>query len=188
MKIVFTRRFAMAHRLLTDRRSKCVTPHGHNEFVKVTLGTDAPLDFGNANMAASFEDLKRSWHRFIDTSVDHAFQLNAKDPLIDYFRTHEPDILPRLMVIAGDPTTEALCLAFFHKITAFLTAENSVFSCLSVEIEETPTNTVSLDAQSFERLKALVPGEWCLRADMTINDLLPAGVIPMTTPRTACEG
>ncbi|MEG0819491.1 MAG: 6-carboxytetrahydropterin synthase [Brevundimonas sp.] len=27
----------MAHRLIADAGSKCAVPHGHNEFVKVTL-------------------------------------------------------------------------------------------------------------------------------------------------------
>ena len=33
----FTRRFSMAHRLIADAGSKCAVPHGHNEFVTVTL-------------------------------------------------------------------------------------------------------------------------------------------------------
>ncbi|MBN9481695.1 MAG: 6-carboxytetrahydropterin synthase, partial [Bordetella sp.] len=44
----FTRRFSMAHRLIADAGSKCAVPHGHNEFVTVTLEPTAEIDFGGA--------------------------------------------------------------------------------------------------------------------------------------------
>ena len=53
----FTRRFSMAHRLIADAGSKCAVPHGHNEFVKVTLEPTAEIAFGQSNHAASFENL-----------------------------------------------------------------------------------------------------------------------------------
>ena len=37
----FTRRYAMAHRLLATKSAKCAIPHGHNEFVTVRLEPEA---------------------------------------------------------------------------------------------------------------------------------------------------
>ena len=58
----FTRRYAMAHRLLADPHSKCATPHGHNEHVQVTLAPAASFRFGGSNALAAFEDVKTRWH------------------------------------------------------------------------------------------------------------------------------
>ena len=143
----FTRRFAMAHRLLADPRSKCAVPHGHNELVTVTLATDARPDWGGANMALSFERLKTRWHGWIDGAVDHALQLNRDDPLLGYFRAHEPERLGRLMLFHGDPTTEAAAVALRRKLTAFLAAEAPGWRCVRLRLEETPTNAVVLDGE-----------------------------------------
>lgn len=174
LSLQFTRRFSMAHRLLSDRRSKCVVPHGHNEFVRATLTSPATPTFGAANMQASFDQLKKRWHGWIDDHVDHAFQVNARDPLIEHFLKHEPDVVPRLMVFDGDPTTEALAYAFWRKLNAFLKEDAPEFRVARIEIEETPTNTVSLDDSAWSAAEAAwSPGAWCDRPDMTINDLIP---------------
>ena len=102
-QVRFTRRFSMAHRLLADAGSRCAVPHGHNEFVTVTLATDREMAFGGSNYVASFESLKKRWHGFIDGAVDHAFQVNAADPLLDWFRTHEPHRLTQVMVFEATP-------------------------------------------------------------------------------------
>ena len=171
-ELVFTRRFSMAHRLLSDRRSKCATPHGHNEYVKIRLRPKAETGprWGSANATADFSDVKRHWHHFIDHSLDHALQLGADDPLIGYFKAHEPDILPRLLIIKGDPTTEALALALLQKCTAILAQFVPGFSCASLELEETPTNTVCVSATDL--VTAPHFGDWCHRADLSLNDLI----------------
>lgn len=173
MQIQFTRRFSMAHRLRADRSSKCATPHGHNEFVRVTLNAKSPdtVKWGQSNYAQSFDALKRDWHRFVDEALDHAFQLGADDPLIGFFQAHEPDLLPRLLIIPGDPTTEAVALALYHKLNAILSAQVPDFECVRFEIEETPTNTVILTPEDLNHGPRLA--EWCHRADLSINDLLP---------------
>lgn len=171
MKIVFERRFAMAHRLIADPLSKCATPHGHNEVVRVELASDRLPDLGGSNMAASFEQLKGRWHRWIDTQVDHAFQLAADDPLVDWFKANEPQRLGRLMLFDGDPTTEAAVLAFHRKLTAFLKAEGAGFRCVSLELQETPTNSIVLTEADARVLSHWSPGAWCDRADDSINDL-----------------
>ncbi len=169
-RIEFTRRFAMAHRLLSDPASKCAVPHGHNEVVTVTLACDAAPDWGRANMAAPFERLKTRWHGWIDGAVDHALQLNARDPLVDFFRAHEPQRLGRLMLFDGDPTTEAAAVGFRRKLTAFLRAEAPGWRCVRLRLEETPTNAVVLgDGPDGEG--GWAPGAWCDRDDLSINDL-----------------
>lgn len=167
----FSRRYAMAHRLLADPHSKCAVPHGHNEIVTVRLAPHARFRFGGANAAAPFDAVKRRWHDWIDGRVDHALMLNAADPLIGYFRAHEPERLPRIMTFPGDPTTEALAACFFLKLSTFLEADALPFSVAEVRVEETPTNCVSVGPESFDRDDPMLPpGAWARRADMSIND------------------
>jgi len=173
VRLNFSRRYSMAHRLLHDPSSKCLTPHGHDEVVTVRLRTLTPMDFGRANMTASFAQAKGAWHAWIDGWVDHALQLGAADPLLGYFREHEPQQLSRIMVFDGDPTTEALTIAFFRKLSAMLSAE-ALFAVEEVTVQETPTNAVTLAAADIEALGGWSPGAWATRADNSLNDLLPA--------------
>ena len=176
--LVFSRRFAMAHRLLADAPSvagggKCATPHGHNETVVVTLRALNPVKLdGGRNMVESFETAKATWHRWIDEQVDHAFQLGAGDPLLDFFKQHEPARLPRLLITPGDPTTEVLACCFMAKLNAFLAVEGGRLACVQVAIEETPTNTVVFEGDPYAALGlAHAPEFWWCRADMSMNDL-----------------
>ena len=167
----FTRRYAMAHRLLADPASKCAVPHGHNEIVAVRLEPDRGFRFGGANAQAPFEAVKGRWHAWIDGSVDHALQLGESDRLIDYFRTHEPERLARILTIPGDPTTEALAACFWLKLAAFITDADLPFSVSAVRVEETPTNAVMLTRDGFDPAACgLGASAWPRRADMSIND------------------
>jgi 6-pyruvoyltetrahydropterin/6-carboxytetrahydropterin synthase len=174
--LVFTRRYSMAHRLMADARSKCAVPHGHNELVTVKLQAVAArrLD-GVANMVEPFEIAKAHWHRWIDEQVDHALQLSDQDPLIGYFRNHEPDRLARQLVTPGDPTTEMLAACFMAKLNAFLAKGGSDLRCVEVVVEETPTNTVTFAGDPAdvlpERPAAANRADWWWRADSSINDL-----------------
>jgi 6-pyruvoyltetrahydropterin/6-carboxytetrahydropterin synthase len=174
--LVFTRRYSMAHRLIAHATSKCAVPHGHNELVTVRLQASAArrLD-GAANMVVPFEAAKAKWHRWIDEEVDHALQLSDRDPLIGYFREHEPERLARLLVTPGDPTTEMLAACFMAKLNAFLEGDSSGLRCVEVAVEETPTNTVTFagdPAQVLpERSVAGNRSDWWWRADGSINDL-----------------
>lgn len=161
----------MAHRLLADAGSRCAVPHGHNEFVTVTLATDREMAFGGSNYVASFESLKKRWHGFIDGAVDHAFQVNAADPLLGWFRTHEPHRLNQVMVFDGDPTTEAFAIALRRKIEAILTAEGSAYRCIELVLEETPTNTIVVGETLSAAERAWMSGGWMDRPDQSINDL-----------------
>jgi len=168
----FSRRYSMAHRLLSDASPKCVTPHGHNETVTVRLTGAQGFRFGGSNMEVPFEAAKRRWKTWIDEHVDHAFQLNAADPLIRFFRDTEPERLARLMVFDGDPTTEALAAAFWLKCAAFLAADDLPFTVSEVRVEETPTNAVVLTRETFDPANCNLPADaWPRRADWSINDL-----------------
>ncbi|WP_307351876.1 6-pyruvoyl trahydropterin synthase family protein [Caulobacter ginsengisoli] len=169
VRLEFSRRYSMAHRLLSDPSGKCLTPHGHDELVSVTLRPLQPMDFGGSNMTAAFEHAKGRWHGWIDNAVDHAFQLSLADPLLGYFREHEPDRLPRIMTFDGDPTTEALAIGFLRKLTAFLEADG-LFAAEAVRVQETPTNACSLTAADLASID-WSPGAWARRADDSLNDL-----------------
>ena len=168
----FSRRYSMAHRLLSDASPKCVTPHGHNETVTVRLQGANAFRFGGSNMETPFEAAKARWKQWIDGHVDHAFQLNASDPLIGFFRDNEPERLARLMVFEGDPTTEALAAAFWLKCDAFLAADNLPFRVVELRVEETPTNAVVLTRATFDHANCNLPADaWPRRADWSVNDL-----------------
>jgi 6-pyruvoyltetrahydropterin/6-carboxytetrahydropterin synthase len=169
--LVFSRRFAMAHRLLADASAKCAIPHGHNEVVTVRLVATRPLPLdGRANMVESFESAKRDWHAWVDNSLDHSLHLAASDPLLEWFRTQEPQRLPRILLTPGDPTTEALACCLMSKCNAFLSADGGRLRCAEISIEETPTNTVRFDGDPEAWLP--VGGDrWWRRADASVNDL-----------------
>lgn len=173
--LVFSRRYAMAHRLIAGLSEACAIPHGHNETVTVTLRATAParLD-GNANMVEPFERAKSTWHRWIDGHLDHSLHLSGDDPLLDWFAEREPHRLPRILVTPGDPTTEVLAACLMAKLNAFLAADGGRLACAAIRIEETPTNAVTFEGDPLAALPRVMRGNpWWLRADMSINDLAP---------------
>lgn len=176
-QLVFTRRYAMAHRLIAGCSKKCATPHGHNEFVTVIIEgvADTRLDH-HANMVAEFTTVKKVWHQWIDDHVDHAFQAHDRDPLLAWSREHAPDW--RLLITPGDPTTEMLAAVFMAKLNAFLEQDGRGMQAVEVKIEETPTNTVLFRGDPYlhlPRSSADVPPTerryWWERPDMTTHDL-----------------
>ncbi|MBS0964962.1 6-pyruvoyl trahydropterin synthase family protein [Acetobacter okinawensis] len=171
--LVFTRRFSMGHRLIHGASESCALPHGHNEFITVRLKPTSPsrLD-GSANMPVSFQKAKQTWHRFVDERLDHALQLAGDDPLLAWFKTHEPTRAARIVVTPGDPTTELMTCLLMAKINAFLVAEGGVLYCSELSIEETPTNTVSFagDPADFIPNTDIGQAYWWNRADMSIAD------------------
>ena len=173
VRLNFSRRYSMAHRLLHDPSSKCLTPHGHDEVVTITLRPLTAMALGAGNMSASFAEAKGAWHAWIDDWVDHALQLNAEDPLLGYFQANEPNQLTRIMVFRGDPTTEALAIAFFRKLSVLLAAQG-LFAVEELSVQETPTNAVTVTEADVGALGDWSPGDWATRADASLNDLLPA--------------
>jgi 6-pyruvoyltetrahydropterin/6-carboxytetrahydropterin synthase len=167
----FTRRYAMAHRLLATKSPKCAIPHGHNEFVTVRLDPHTKFAFSDTNSVAPFERVKQRWHSWIDEHVDHTLHLAESDPLIAFFREHEPQRLTQIMTFPGDPTTEALAACFFLKCSAFIRHQKLPFVVSEVQIEETPTNTVIIDRNNFDAAESGLRGNaWPWRADESIND------------------
>lgn len=170
LNLIFSRRYSMAHRLITGCSTKCATPHGHNEVATVRLAPIAPQPLDrNANMVEEFARAKATWHHWIDHHVDHAFQLSDRDPLIGFFQNSEPDKVSRLLVTAGDPTTEMLAVCFMSKLNAFLRHDRSGLICIEVAIEETPTNTVIFNGIPTHHLGS--NPAWWNRPDYSINDL-----------------
>jgi len=172
----FTRRYCMAHRLIQGgASSKCGIVHGHNELVIVECRPTAEFKPG-PNMSMDFGDAKSVWHDWIDNAVDHSFQLGDEDPLLPWFIENEPHRLPRIMVTPGDPTTEMLLLVFARKFRALC---GSALELIRITVEETPTNSVTLDVafashtQSFDDQWLLAPANvdhWWDRPDLSIND------------------
>jgi 6-pyruvoyltetrahydropterin/6-carboxytetrahydropterin synthase len=171
----FARRYSMAHRLAADPCSKCATPHGHNEVVVVECRPTGKFMTG-MNMSLSFADAKGAWHAFIDKAVDHAFQLDGADPLVNYFMEHEPQRLAQIMTTPGDPTTEMLTMVLARKFRALCGAS---LELLTLSVEETPTNTVMLPVAGMSYTEDYVarfmnaPADyklWFDRADLSIND------------------
>jgi 6-pyruvoyltetrahydropterin/6-carboxytetrahydropterin synthase len=171
--LVFSRRFAMAHRLIAGLSEKCAIPHGHNEIVTVTLRavSPTPLD-GATNMVEPFERAKATWHRWIDDHVDHSLHLSSDDPLLEWFAVREPHHLKRILVTPGDPTTEVLAVCMITKLNTFLAADGGRLVCTSIRVDETPTNTVTFDGDATAFLPKTAQNRlWWTRADMSINDL-----------------
>ena len=167
----FSRRYAMAHRLTSGAAPNCGIPHGHDEVVTVDIASreNAGLD-PETNMLVEFDQVKRRWFQWIDKAVDHTFHLADGDPLIGFFREHEPNQLARILVTPGDPTTEIKTACFHSKLSAFLEAENPSYHCRRLVLQETPTNSVEFNGASTEGI--LPEGDhWWNRADQSINDL-----------------
>jgi len=163
----FERRYSMAHRLLSGAAPRCSVPHGHNEVVTVDIvaNNERPLD-SDTNMLAEFSVVKKRWFNWIDKHVDHSFQISDTDPLIGYFREHEPETLMRCLITPGDPTTEIRAACFMAKLNAFLAGQGLV--CSRLTIDETPTNSVVF---AGDPIKFLPEGDyWWWRADGSIND------------------
>ena len=170
-RLRFSRRYSMGHRLISGAAPNCRVPHGHDEIVTVdvvhvsNLGLDA-----DTNMLAEFDRVKRRWFQWIDKFVDHSFHIGDQDPLLGYFRENEADLLPRLLVTPGDPTTEIRAACFKAKLAAFLEADEPNFRCDRLIIQETTANAVEIRTQHLDRI--LPAGDhWWLRADNSINSI-----------------
>ncbi len=170
-RLRFSRRYSMGHRLVSGAAPNCRVPHGHDEVVTVDIEhrTNEGLD-PETNMLAEFDRVKRRWFRWLDGQVDHSFHVSDRDPLLGYFQEHEKDLLPRLLVTPGDPTTEIRAACFQAKLAAFLAQDEPAFRCGRLLLQETLANAVEIAPDTFSR--ALPNGDhWWHRADDSINDL-----------------
>jgi 6-pyruvoyltetrahydropterin/6-carboxytetrahydropterin synthase len=153
-RLRFSRRYSMGHRLVT---------------VDIVHGANHGLD-PDTNMLAEFDRVKRRWFQWIDSSVDHSFHIGNQDPLLEYFQKNEPELLPKLLVTPGDPTTEIRAACFKSKLTVFLAEDEPNFRCDCLIIQETPANAVEIRADNFRGI--LPEGDhWWRRADSSINSM-----------------
>ena len=168
----FSRRYSMAHRLTGDAAPNCRIPHGHDEVVtiKIIENSNRGLD-PETNMLVEFSQAKGRWFEWIDKAVDHTFHLNESDPLIDYFRQNEPEMLKKILTTPGDPTTEIRAACYAAKLRTFLDAENPDYWCLKLTIQETPTNSVEFRPFLTKSVVAKGDQHWWNRPDLSINDL-----------------
>ena len=168
----FSRRYAMGHRLISGAAPNCRVPHGHDEVVTVDIASadNQGLD-PETNMLVEFEAAKGRWFEWIDRSVDHSFHLGDNDPLIDFFRDREPELVARLLITPGDPTTEVRAACYFAKLSAFLDSTDHRLVCTRLQIQETPTNAVEFNGSATAGLLPDGPAHWWHRADLSINDL-----------------
>lgn len=167
----FERRFSMAHRLLSGQSKKCAIPHGHNEYIRAHLRPlhERALD-NDTNMITSFANAKTAWHTFVDDYLDHSFQVRADDPIIHFFKTHQPELLPRLVITHGDPTTEMLCACLMSKLDKLLEQAQCELYCHQLTLEETPTNTVTLTGRGAYHPHLPKGDYWWNRGDYSINE------------------
>ena len=162
----------MGHRLISGAAPNCRVPHGHDEVVTVDIAKsgEATLD-PETNMLVEFEQAKGRWFEWVDDAVDPTFHIGDRDPLIDFFRANEPDLLKKLLVTPGDPTTELRAACYFAKLSALLAAGGEGLICTRVQIQETPTNAVEFSASDTSRYLPTGDGHWWHRPDLSINDL-----------------
>ncbi|MFP6874795.1 MAG: 6-carboxytetrahydropterin synthase [Verrucomicrobiales bacterium] len=168
----FSRRYSMAHRLTSGAAPNCCVPHGHDEIVTVDITRASCSELDPAtNMLVEFDQAKGRWFEWIDHCVDHTFHIGDNDPLISYFREHEPALIPKLLITPGDPTTELRAACYFAKLSAFLNAGAEDLICTCIRIRETPTNTVEFKTSQISSYLPEEAGNWWHRADLSINDL-----------------
>lgn len=140
MDIKFRHRFEAAHRFLNGS-TKCSTPHGHTWWVELTLSHPINAINSSQGFAKDFKDLKSDWKKFIDETMDHSFFCNHHDPLVKALAEITPN--SKVFLTPCDPTTEVLA-AFMLKKANQIFIEDSQVKPISLKLEETPTNSVSL--------------------------------------------
>ncbi len=173
-EMVFTRKWESAHRFIEGENANtlCSQPHGHTWNVEVRLTTQTPVSLNTeTNTIVLFGKVKKRWHEFIDTCVDHSFMFNHRDPLLEFMKKENP--LGRHFVFPGDPTTEIIAVTFKAKIEALLQDEGLPLNCASIRVQETQTNAVIFSGNPAEVLNLPGPKSqyWWHRADMSFNDL-----------------
>ncbi|HAA87599.1 MAG TPA: 6-pyruvoyl tetrahydropterin synthase [Verrucomicrobiales bacterium] len=162
----------MGHRLVSGAAPNCKIPHGHDEIVTVYIGSDRNRKLDNdTNMLVEFEEAKGLWFDWIDRSVDHSFHVSSEDPIIKYFIENEPNLLPRLLITPGDPTTEIRAACYYAKLSSFLRTKDDDLICTGLQIQETPTNAVSFKCADITKFLPSGADHWWNRSDLSINDL-----------------
>jgi len=170
--LIFTRRFEAAHRFLMADAPRCRSIHGHTWSITARihhrLEVQPPLY--PSSMVAEFSKTKKAWHRWVDQHLDHTLMLNESDPLIWWFQSNAP--YQRLVTCPGDPTTELLAALLLCKVNAFLRAsDEDGLMCHELQIQETPTNAVSIICPWVPAGLDKTDAVWWNRADDSTHDL-----------------
>ncbi len=163
MEMEFTYRFEAAHRFMGASSPKCMTPHGHTWWTRLNFRATGSSLNSNA-MIAEFASVKTPWKAFIDNVADHSFFHHIQDPLAFHSKKEIPGF--RGLPFPEDPTTELISILFLEKakqIVAEIKEQKGLeIEVESIEIQETPTNkiSVSVDSQMFMNTIAKLNPEW----------------------------
>ena len=164
LRLRFTRRFCMAHRLIEGQSKKCATPHGHNQLVTVELepAGGARLD-GSANMVAGVRRREIKLARLCRQSARSQPPAQRPGPTAG-------DRPRRVSAVAAcglswRPTTELLAALLMAKCQALTTAAlpEASLVCKRIELVETPTNAVIFEGDPAEVVP--IAHGWWLRPD-----------------------
>jgi 6-pyruvoyltetrahydropterin/6-carboxytetrahydropterin synthase len=177
-ELVFNRKWEAAHRFIEgeNKQVPCSQPHGHTWEVNVALSPITLVILNKTtNTIVLFEKVKKRWHAFIDTSFDHGFFFNHRDPMLEFILKENPQ--GRHIAIPGDPTTEIISVLMKSKLESFLKADALPLKCTRVQVIETRTNSVTFTGAPSEVLQMPNGNYWWNRADNTTHDLesLPNG-------------
>ncbi len=171
MEMIFRRRFEAAHRLIegVNANTLCSQPHGHSWEVLVGIEHHElkQLD-GKANVLVPFSLAKGNWHKFVDQCLDHACFLNERDPMVDFLREHNNQ--GRLAILPGDPTTEILAAAFWHKAQALIQNSTPELEVTWLHLQETATNAIRVSKEEASRWIPRSSQSWWVRADFSTRD------------------
>ncbi len=162
----FEYRFEAAHRFTKTESIPCMTPHGHTW--KAALAIKSPQPLNSCEMVEEFGVLKKDWKQFLTAIADHSFFHHAEDPILPALWQHVPSF--RSLPFPGDPTTEMIAACFLKKAYAMGIGktlsrfEHSLRQQrlendfqMTMEIFETPTNSIALDPKNLEVLEKFVP-------------------------------
>ena len=103
--------------------------------------------------------------------IANTFHVSSKDPIIEYFKENEPDLLSRLLITPGDPTTEIRSACYYAKLSSFLKTKEEDLICVGLQIQETPTNAVRFNCADITKFLPSGTDHWWNRSDLSINNL-----------------
>lgn len=92
-------------------------------------------------MLVEFGAFKRKWFNYLDSNVCHHLALASGDHYTQIIQKADPDA--RLLVLAGQPTTEHLARFLFTKAKKILSTLRKDASVLQVDLRETERNMAS---------------------------------------------
>lgn len=126
--------FDAGHRLV-GHESKCRNLHGHRYAVEVTLELVKDLD--DVGRIVDFSVVKQMLGGWIDETLDHAFIVNAADPLLAIIAADGKHV-----VVPFEPTAENLAMWIFGVASSLLNDDRMHVSQL--KLWETPTSSAEV--------------------------------------------